>query len=350
MKTFDSFTKHLESVPLSTTWLLADITESRGMQELSTRQSPQVLKALKNFAIIESTVSSNRIEGVEIENDRVRPVIMGKGSIKDRDEEEIRGYKNALIKIFSNPDSFETNKNTICQLHKTIRGKIWDAGKFKEEDSDIIETYPDGRARIRFKTVSSKETPNFINSLIEKMQRILKEKKILPLLAIAAFNLDFLCIHPFRDGNGRVSRLLLVLQLLQEKYEVGRYISLERLIEQNKERYYETLEESSKNWHNGSHDPWPYINYLLYIIKSAYNELEIRAKEVKSPRGSKRTLVLNALSQQEGLFTVNTIQQACPGVGIDMIRKVMKELQKIKKIKCVKAGQNAQWEKTEKIN
>lgn len=165
------------------------------------------------------------------------------------------------------------------------------------------------------------------------------------MIALAAFNLDFLCIHPFRDGNGRVSRLLLLLQCYSRGYEVGRYISLERLIEQNKERYYETLEQSSQGWHEGKHDPWPYINYLLYILKTAYQEFESRVGQMKSPRGAKTELVEAAIASFEKEFAISDLEKACPGVSRDMIRIVLRNLQKLKKVECIGRGPGALWKK-----
>ena len=255
---------------------MADLAEKRGKQELFTKQSPQRLKALREHALIESAVSSNRIEGVTIEQSRVKPVIIGKSLLRDRDEEEIRGYRDALKLIHDQHNRLSISEKTIKQLHVMSRAKIGDAGKYKTKDSDIIEKHADGRSRIRFKTVSAKRTPSFMRNLVIAWDDTLEEKKVHPLIAVAALNLDFLCIHPFRDGNGRVSRLLLLLVCYQLGFEVGRYISLERLIEENKERYYETLEESSQNWHDGKHDPWPFVNYLLFILKNAYREFEER--------------------------------------------------------------------------
>jgi len=140
-----------------------------------------------------------------------------------------------------------------------------------------------------------------------------RERWVHPLITLAAFNLDFLCIHPFRDGNARVFRLLLLLQCYHLSFEVGRYISIERLIEENKERYYETLEQSSQGWHEGKHDPWPYVNYLLSILKSAYKEIEERVGQVKSPRGTKTELVVLAVDRCPGEFTLGDVEKACPG-------------------------------------
>ena len=173
----------------------------------------------------------------------------------------------------------------------------------------------------------------------------LTARQVHPLILLAAMNLDFLCIHPFRDGNGRVSRLLFLLQCYHLGFEVGRYVSLERVIEENKERYYETLEESSRNWHDGAHDPWPYINYVLFVLKSAYCEFEERAGQVKSPRGAKTALVEAAIAASPGEFSLSHLERACPGVSRDMIRRVLRDLQKAKLVVCLGRGPGATWRK-----
>ncbi|MFA7267994.1 MAG: Fic family protein [Sterolibacterium sp.] len=168
-------------------------------------------------------------------------------------------------------------------------------------------------------------------------------------ILLAAFNLDFLCIHPFRNGNGRVSRLLWLLQSYHLGYEVGRYISLERLVEQNKERYYETLEQSSQGWHEGKHDLWPFINYVLSIFKSAYREFEERAGQLSAPRGSKRELVLASIARLTAMpgkgFAISALEQACPGVSRDMVRRVLREQQAVGVLVCEGRGPGAQWKK-----
>ena len=183
--------------------------------------------------------------------------------------------------------------------------------------------------------------------LIELWNRSLRERWVHPLIAVAAFNLDFLCIHPFRDGNGRVSRLLLLLQCYHLGFEVGRYISLERLIEENKERYYETLEQSSQGWHEGRHDPWPYVNYLLFILKCGYREFEERVGQTGSPKGAKTEIVTAAIRRSAGTFRVSDIQRECPGVSVDLIRQVLKNLRSRGRVKC-RRGQSAEWQRTAK--
>ena len=345
MKTFQQFEKKIENIPTSTSWYLADLGEARGKQELFTKQSPQKLKVLREHALIESAVSSNRIEGVTVNQKRVGTVVFGKKHLKNRNEEEVRCYRTALDWIHREGVKIPVSEKTILKLHQISRGEIWDAGKYKEKNVDIIEKLPGGRERVRFKTVEAPKTPAFMGKVIESWRDSLKEKNIHPLIALAAFNLDFLCIQPFRDGNCRVSRLLLLLQCYSLGLEVGRYISLERLIEQNKERYYETLEQSSQNWYEGKHDPWPYINYLLYILKTAYQEFESRVGQMKSPRGAKTELIESAVSGFEKAFTLTDLEKACPGVSRDMIRLVLRDLQQSKKVKCIGRGPGALWTK-----
>jgi len=346
MMTLRLFSGKFESVPASTSWYLADLGESRGKQELFTRQSPQRLKTLREHAIIESAVSSNRIEGVEVDKSRIATIVFGKPRLRDRDEEEVRGYRQALTLIHKQRAKLSVSEETIYRLHRLTRGEIWDAGKYKDKDGDIIEKYPDGRSRIRFKTVPADHTPEFMRELVEFYEEGITERRIPPLLLVAAFNLDFLCIHPFRDGNGRVSRLLLLLQCYHLGFEVGRYISLERLIEQNRERYYETLEQSSHGWQEGKHDPWPYINYILFIIKTAYREFEERLGQLQSPRGEKTRLVIHAIDKALGPFRIAELQSECPNVSVDMIRRVLKNLRAKNQVECLGRGQNAQWRKT----
>lgn len=343
MTTLNKFLKETLSIPAGTNWYIADISQAIGKQELFTKQSPQKLKVLKEHSIIESAVSSNRIEGITIDNSRVNAVIFGKALLKDRDEEEVRGYRDALNLIHNKSDSIKLTDKNILDLHKIIRRDIWDAGKYKERDVDIIEKYPDGRERIRFKPVSFKETPKAIQELVTLYNQILKEKTIHPLLLLAGFNLDFLCVHPFRDGNGRVSRLLLLLSCYHLGMEVGRYISLERLIEQNKDRYYETLEQSSQKWHQGKHNPWPYINYILSIIKEAYKEFENRVGNLETPKGAKSELVEQTIKKQLLDFQISDIEKKCPGVSRELIRKVLAKMKKEKLVVCKGKGPAARW-------
>ena len=344
--TLRQFSASLRSIPAATSWYLADLGEALGKQQLFTRQSPQRLKVLREHALIESAVSSNRIEGIEVAQKRIGTIIFGRPLLKDRDEEEVRGYRDALNLIHTQGAKLPVSEATIRRLHKLARGQIWDAGLYKEKDGDIIETYADGRSRVRFQPTSAKATPPAMHELIELWSTSVKERQVHPLVALAAFNLDFLCIHPFRDGNGRTSRLLLLLQSYHAGMEVGRYVSLERLMEENKERYYETLEHCSRGWHQGKHDPWPFINHLLFILKTAYAEFEKRVGETAEPRGAKTELVISALDHLSALFTVADLQRQCAGVSLDMIRKILNRQRQAGHVRCTGRGRNATWAKT----
>ena len=346
MITLKHFTAGLDAVPGTTSWYLADISEAKGRQELYKQQLPQRLKALKEHALIESAVSSNRIEGVEVDKKRIGTIIFGKSLLHDRPEEEVRGYRDALNLIHAGGAKLQITEDICKKLHRLIRGEIWDAGKYKEKDSDIIEKHPDGRSSIRFQTVPAAKTGSCMKQLMNGWQACIKGGKAHPLIAMAAFNLDFLCIHPFRDGNGRVSRLLMLLQCYHLEIEVGKYISLERLIEQNKERYYETLKLSSEGWHEGRHDPWHYINFVCFILKSAYKEFEERLSRLPRPKGEKTAMVQDALKRFPGDFSVADLRRECPGVGIDMIRKTLKDLQSQGIVECLGRGRGAKWKKT----
>jgi Fic family protein len=345
MKTLERFLREPPQIPMASVWLLSDLAEYRGKQELFTKQSPQKLARLRENAMIESAVASNRIEGVEIDRLRVREVVLGKGVLHDRNEQEVRGYQSALAWIHSEGSQLPLSTSTILRLHELSHPEGCDSGKFKERDGEIIEKHPDGRVTLRFKPLSAAETPAAIERTCELSDRLIKEQGIPPLIIWAAMNLDFLCVHPFRDGNGRVSRLLLLLSLYQMGFSAGRFISLERIIEQSKARYYETLQKSSQGWHEGKHDPWPYANYLLYTLKELYAEFEQRVGDMSAPLGQKTEVVQHAIAGFPGEFHVSELQIRCPGVSLDMIRKVLKDMALDKTIQCLGRGKKARWKR-----
>lgn len=345
MKTFLQFAEKSLEIPLASSWMSSDIAEMKGRQQLFMKQSPQKLKVLREHSIIESAVSSNRIEGVEIDNKRIGTVIFGKKQLKDRNEEEIRGYREALNLIHRNPEKLTLDAELICRLHKMIHGQIWDAGKFKEKDGDIIETFSNGDKRIRFKTIPAKDTADCLKQTLDLYHNAVQEQKIPPLLAVTAFNLDFLCIHPFRDGNGRVSRLLLLLGLYHCGIDAGRYISLEKDIENNKSQYYETLELSSRGWHEGKHDPWPYLNYLLFTVKNIFRDFEARIGQMTSQRGAKTEMIVKTINEGGDTFSVSQLEQKCPGVSRDMIRRILKQHRETGNLKCEGKGPGAIWKR-----
>lgn len=331
------------AVPMGTTWLLIDLAEAKGKQELYTRQSPQVLKALREMALIQSVESSNRIEGVIVDRDRLRPLVLGNARPKDRSEQDIMGYRRALNLMHTGADALPITPDLLRRLHQLCHEGSGDAGQFKKVDNEVIELRPGAAPLVRFKCVSAKDTPTAVDELCLVYRHALDQDHIPPLVAIGALVLDFLCIHPFRDGNGRVSRLLTLLALYQHGYEVGRYISLERLIEEAKEDYYHVLQQSSQRWHEGKHDLLPWLNHFLSIIRRAYGEFERRAGEIKAPRGAKAGLVLTAIREQAGEFRLADIEQACPGVGREWIRSLLTELKAAGEATCQGKGPAARW-------
>lgn len=332
------------SVPMSTAWLLNDIAEAKGRQTLCTRQSPQRLRALREMALVQSSESSNRIEGVTVAADRLRPLVLGKAAPRDRSEQEVQGYRLALNEIHARHAELAVSPQTLLRLHALCQSASGDAGEFKRVDNEIVDLRPGEAPVIRFKCVPAAQTPAALEELCLLYRDALDQDNVPPLVAIAALVLDFLCIHPFRDGNGRVSRLLTLLALYHHGYEVGRYISLERLVEESKEDYYAVLGRCSQGWHEGHHELTPWMNLLFAVIRRGYAEVERRAGQVPTPRGAKTDLVQAAIEAQPGAFRVSDIQHACPGVSLDLIRRVLKNLRG-SRVECLGRGQNAQWRK-----
>ncbi len=345
MKTLEQIIGQPPQIPMATVWLLNELAEYRGKQDLFTKQSPQKLARLRENAIIESAVASNRIEGVEIDRRRVGTVVFGKGVLRDRNEQEVRGYQSALAWIHAKAERLSLKVETVLRLHALSHPEGYDSGKFKEHDGEIIEKHPDGCVTLRFKPIPAREAPAATERMCDLYARLIKEKEVPSLVVLAAMNLDFLCIHPFRDGNGRVSRLLFLLSLYHQGFGAGRYISLERIIEQSKDRYDETLRQSSRSWHEGKHDPWPFTNYLLFTLKEVYREFEARYESTSLPSGEKTEAVRRAVAGFPGDFHVTELQKRCPEVSLDMIRKVLKDMSLEKSIQCLGRGKHAKWQR-----
>jgi Fic family protein len=338
-------TKDQLKLPVSAVWLMNAISEYKGKQELYSRQSPQLLKRLVEMAIIQSVESSNRIEGVTVDDKRLRPLVLGKAKPQDRSEEEVAGYRNALNWIHKKYDTIDISPQTIQQLHRYCMADSGDAGQWKRKDNEIIRKTSAGEVEVIYRPLSAALTPKAVERLCLAYRHGIEQEKLPPLYAVACLILDFLCIHPFRDGNGRVSRLLTLLALYQRGFDVGRYISLERIVEQSKETYYESLNTSSQQWLKGSHDITHWLNYFLGMVHSAYRELQQRAGDVKSPRGSKTEMVLETIFAQQENFSISDIERLCPFVGRDMVRLILRRLQKEKKLVCVGKGKNARWKR-----
>jgi Fic family protein len=268
-----NYLAHL-SLPLASVWLVSDVAEAKGQLEFHLGQPPEILTALRETALVQSVESSNRIEGVTVAPDRLRPLVLENAQPRDRSEEEIRGYRRALELIHAAAGELAITPELLQRLHATIQEGSGDAGQWKRVDNEIIELREGAPPLVRFRPVKVAETPAAVEELCLLYRHALNQSLAPPLVAIAALVFDFLCIHPFRDGNGRISRLLTLLALYQHGYEVGRYVSLERLIEESRAEYYDVLHRSSAGWHEGRHDLLPWLNFFLAILKRAYRELE----------------------------------------------------------------------------
>jgi Fic family protein len=318
--------------------------EARGKQDLWLRQKPEVLEVLREQAIIQSVESSNRIEGVTIPADRLRPVVLGKVKPRDRSEEELAGYRQAMDWIFSRKRKVSVIPAVIQRLHTLAQGGFsGDAGEWKKRDNEIIEILPNGERKIRFVPTSAKDTPKTMDALCRNYREACDDQRLPPLLNVATFVFDLLCIHPFRDGNGRVSRLATTLLLQAHGFQVTRYVSLERLIEQSKEDYYGVLSECSQGWHEGKNDLLPWWNYFLSVLRRAYKEFE-RQMESTEARPAKSDLVRQTVLAQVEQFTLGDLVAQLPSASTQLIKKILAELKKQGKIRLVGRGRGARWE------
>jgi Fic family protein len=332
------------AVPMATSWLLGSCMEARGKQDLWIRRKPEVLAVLREQAMVQSTESSNRIEGVTVEANRLRPLVLGRVRPRDRSEEELAGYRNALDWIFSRKNQVSISPAVIRRFHVLARGvSAGDAGEWKRRDNEIVEILPSGDRPIRFVPVSAKKTPATVDALCAAYRSVVNEERVPPLLPIATFIFDFLCIHPFRDGNGRVSRLLTSLLLQSHGFEVARYISLERLIEETREEYYRVLKLCSQGWHEGTNEIVPWWNYFLGILRNAYKEFERQVDSVDA-RPAKSDLVRQTVLLQVEAFTLADMVAQLPVASSQLIKKVLSEMKKASQIRLVGRGRGARWE------
>jgi Fic family protein len=318
--------------------------EARGKQDLWVKQKPEVLSALREQAMIQSAESSNRIEGVTVRLNRLRPLILGDAKPCDRSEEELAGYRRALDWNYSRKGTVSVTPEVIRRLHALAQGgHSGDAGEWKQRDNEIVEILANGERRVRFVATSAREAPLMIASLCQRYEAACGEAHIPPLLLVATFVFDFLCIHPFRDGNGRVSRLITTLLLRAHAFEVSRYISLERLVEERKDEYYGVLRTCSDGWHEGKNEIIPWWNYFLGVLRSGYREFE-RQVEFTGVRPAKSELVQRTVMEQVGRFTLADLVQQSPAVSPQLIKKVLAELKREGKIRLTGRGRGASWE------
>jgi Fic family protein len=320
-----------------------------GRQNLFRKQAPEVLAALREAAVIESAESSNRLEGVTAPRDRIEALVLKPAAPRDRSEEEIAGYRDALNLIHESAADMAFSANVILQLHGMLyRYHAGLGGRWKMAPNEIVERNADGSLRrVRFTPVSPVATPGAMDHVTSCYARAIDEQRE-PLVLVPLAILDFLCIHPFADGNGRMARLLTLLLLYQAGYDVGRYISLERLVEESKETYYESLEASSRRWHDSRHDPLPWMSYLWGVLVRAYREFEERVGSIRSGRGSKTDMIEHAVRRRTRPFAIADIEAECPGVSREMVRHVLQRLRDDGRLAVQGTGRGARWAPQEK--
>jgi Fic family protein len=320
--------------------------EYKGKEELFKQQIPQALETLRQAAIIQSTESSNRIEGITAPLERIQALVAKKAQPRNRSEQEIAGYRDVLNLIHSSHEHIPVKTGTVLQLHRNLyRYAGASGGRWKSVDNEITEVQPDGAKLLRFQPVAAFATPDAMEDLHQHFNELWQSGAVERLLLIPAYVLDFLCIHPFLDGNGRMARLQSLLLLYQAGFEVGRYISLEMIIEQSKESYYEALQLSSQGWHEGQHSLLPWTEYFLGVLVAAYRDFEQRVGLLTTARGAKTEMVLEAIQAMRGEFSVKQLQERCPHVGIDLIRRILREQRQTGALECSGRGPDARWRK-----
>lgn len=329
MKTFRDLEKHLGMVPSRSAAALAEASAGRGREEAFRRQNPQVLQGLMQVALIQSTGSSNAIEQITVAPGRVTELVQDKTTPQSRSEEEIAGYRRVLDTIHSSAEHIPFKRSVILQFHRDIYSFTpTPGGHFKNSKNEVARFDQQGnKLEIVFEGVEPSETPRAMDELHERFADAIESGEHSRLLLSAIYVFDFLMIHPFNDGNGRLSRLLTLLLLYHCGHEVGRFISLEKLVEESKETYYESLEKSTEGWDQSEHDIWPWLNYFLGILNAAYKEFEARAGELMGGRGSKAMRIkLFVRSRASDVFTFDEIHQALPDVSSDHIRAELRKL------------------------
>ncbi len=319
--------------------LIAAIYKEAGKQELYLKQRPEELEKLVEIAKIQSTEASNAIEGIVTTSTRIRQLVEEKTAPKNRNEQEIAGYRDVLSIIHESFDAIPITPNYILQLHKILYSHMNNpmAGRTKSVQNYISATYPDGRVETLFTPLDPFETPAALECICNEYNRVIGNMEVEPLIAIPTFIHDFLCIHPFNDGNGRMSRLLTTLLLYRNGFYVGKYISLEAKIAKNKDLYYDALNQAQHGWHDGTEDAVPFIKYLLGIILAAYKDFEERFALVET-KLSALEMVRRATMNKIGRFSKQDIRELCPSLSDSSIEGALRKLIELGEIKREGSG------------
>ena len=321
--------------------LIAAIYKEAGKQEMYLKQRPEQLEKLVEIAKIQSTEASNAIEGIVTTNTRIKQLVTEKTTPKNRNEQEIAGYRDVLNIIHDSFDAIPITKNYILQLHKILYSHMNNpiAGKTKTVQNYISATYPDGHVETLFTPLNPVDTPIALDCICNEYNRVIGNMEVEPLIAIPTFIHDFLCIHPFNDGNGRMSRLLTTLLLYRCGFYVGKYISLEAKIAKNKDLYYDSLNASQHNWHDGNDNKVPFIKYILGTILSAYKDFEERFNLIETKK-SALEIVKEATYIKIGKFTKQDIKELCPSLSISSIEGALRKLIVLGEITRLGQGKN----------
>ncbi len=307
--------------------LVAAIYKEAGRQEQYLKQKPAELEKLVEIAKVQSTEASNAIEGIVTTNTRIKQLVEDKTTPRNRDEQEIAGYRDALAIIHDSFDAITISKNYILQLHKIMYSHMNNpmAGTTKSVQNYISASYPDGRTEILFTSLSPFETPEALDRICEEYNKVIGNFEVEPLIAIPIFIHDFLCIHPFNDGNGRMSRLLTTLLLYRSGFPIGKYISLEAKIAKNKDLYYDALNRSQHGWHEGTEDAVPFIKYLLGTILAAYKDFGDRFAIVEEKLPAVE-MVRKATLNKIGRFTKQDIRELCPSLSLSSVEGALRKM------------------------
>ena len=320
---------------------IAAIYKEAGKQELYLKQRPDELEKLVEIAKIQSTEASNAIEGIVTTNTRIKQLVEEKTTPRNRDEQEIAGYRDVLSIIHESFDAIPLSRNYILQLHKIMYSHMNNplAGQTKNVQNYISATYPDGHTEILFTPLAPFETPEALDRICEECNKVIGNMELEPLIAIPIFIHDFLCIHPFNDGNGRMSRLLTTLLLYRCGFYVGKYISLEAKIAKNKDLYYDALNRAQHGWHEGNEDVVPFIKYLLSTILAAYKDFGDRFAIVEEKLPA-IDMVRKATLNRIGRFTKQDIRELCPSLSISSIEGALRKLVGSGELKREGSGKN----------
>ncbi|MBQ2727020.1 MAG: Fic family protein [Clostridia bacterium] len=320
---------------------IAAIYKYAGKQELYLKQKPDELEKLVEIAKVQSTEASNAIEGIVTTNTRIKQLVEEKTTPRNRDEQEIAGYRDALNIIHESFDAIPISRNYILQLHKILYSHMNNplAGQTKNVQNYISVSYPDGHSEILFTPLPPYETPEALDKICEEYNKVIGNFEVEPLIAIPVFIHDFLCIHPFNDGNGRMSRLLTTLLLYRSGFFVGKYISLEAKIAKNKDLYYDALNRSQDGWHEGTEDAVPFIKYILGTILAAYKDFEDRFSIVEEKLPAIE-IVRKATMNKIGRFTKQDIRELCPALSVSSVEGSLRKMVESGELKREGNGKN----------